>query len=174
MLNSDPIHDRKHVFMRIYFKENRSFWKNQSHMRPQTKLICGKWSYIDPLITSFSSKKKWLWLCFYNVNSTVSWKHTFSFGAIWGVFRQDFVHIPMRTLSIFLYILPLSGPVVCWSCMHLCWGLHLCVSSQTAPQSALDAIAYHVEIAELGSCQKCIVHLSSRTVSVIHGKAIEW
>ncbi len=58
-------------------------------MRPQAKLICGKWSYIDPLVMICSSKK-WLWLCFCNVNLTCSWKHTFSFGAIWGVFRKDF------------------------------------------------------------------------------------
>ncbi len=34
---------------------------------------------------------------------TCSWKNTCSFGAIWGVFRQDFVHIHIYT-NIHIYI----------------------------------------------------------------------
>ena len=76
------------VFMLLTFWENMSFRKNQPPMRPQAKPPCRKWPHIDPLYMSFSSKS-WLWPCFYNVYSTFSWKITFSFGAIWGVFIKD-------------------------------------------------------------------------------------
>ena len=62
----------------------------ESRMRHQSKLICGKWSNIDPLVMTLSSTK-WLCHCFGNVSSGLSWTRVFSFGAAWGVFPKHFV-----------------------------------------------------------------------------------
>ena len=77
-------------FMSLTCLDNQSFWKNQPPMRPQSKPICRKWPYIDPLVMRFSANTL-VWHGFYNANSTFSWKPSFSFGAVWGMFLKDFV-----------------------------------------------------------------------------------
>ena len=93
--DSDPVSSMGLWMFAFLWKSINLINKNKlSHMRPQAKPKCGKWSYIDPLVMSFSSKIL-LWHCFYNAYSTFSLKMTFPFWAIWALFTKDFV-VPLE------------------------------------------------------------------------------
>ena len=76
-----------------------SFRKNRSPMAPQGKPPCGKGSHMDPLHVRFSSQTVES-ICFYQSNSTFSWKPCFLRSSVWGQFRQVFV-FPPRLLAIY-------------------------------------------------------------------------
>ena len=83
----------RQLFWKPTFLEN-SFFESRPHMAAQADPQRATWSYIDPLSIRFSSKsnilrtKNRLLLGVFYLNPSLSWKHTFSFGAVWGVFFQ--------------------------------------------------------------------------------------
>ena len=70
-----------------------SFRKNRSPMAPQGKPLCGKGSHMDPLHVRFSSETVES-ICFYQSDSTFSWKPCFLRSSVWGQFKQVFVFPP--------------------------------------------------------------------------------
>ena len=79
-----------------------SFRKNRSPMAPQGKPLCGKESHMDPLHVRFSSQTVES-ICFYQSNSTFSWKPCFLRSSVWGQFRQVFVCPPTLRGSCWIF-----------------------------------------------------------------------
>ena len=81
-----------HVWKPFVFEN--SIWKSRPHMAPQADPQRAKCSSIDPLSYIFSSKTRFsrsttlLLPGVFDLKPSFSWKHIFSFGAVWICFLE--------------------------------------------------------------------------------------